>query len=195
MTPSRMWEVCLLGGASGMGKSSISYRLAQQFGVGITEVDDLYIAIEKMTTPEQQPLFHYWATHPEAMQMSAEEILELHLSVCRGMSPAFEGVIANHLESHTPVVLEGDYLLPELLAKFKGEVQGVFLYEDDKDQLVSNYLTREPLEGPQTGRAQVSWLYGQWLKADCERLGLTALPSRPWETTLERVIEALQTGK
>ena len=34
------WQVLLFGGASGVGKTSVSYRLAQHFGVGITEVDD-----------------------------------------------------------------------------------------------------------------------------------------------------------
>ena len=54
----RPWDVLLLGGASGTGKISVSYKLARYFGVGITEVDDLHIVLETMTTPEQQPQFH-----------------------------------------------------------------------------------------------------------------------------------------
>ena len=36
----RRWEVLLLGGASGVGKTQVGYRLAHHFAVGITEVDD-----------------------------------------------------------------------------------------------------------------------------------------------------------
>ena len=31
------WDVLLVGGASGTGKTGVSYRLAQHFSVGITE--------------------------------------------------------------------------------------------------------------------------------------------------------------
>src|SRR5450432_682724 len=36
--PARQWQVLLLGGPSGVGKTAVSYRLAHYFGVGITEV-------------------------------------------------------------------------------------------------------------------------------------------------------------
>jgi 2-phosphoglycerate kinase len=51
----RTWQVLLLGGASGVGKTHVSYRLAQHYAVGITEVDDFHVILERMTTPEQQP--------------------------------------------------------------------------------------------------------------------------------------------
>jgi uridine kinase len=44
--------VLLIGGASGSGKTSVSYRLAHHFNVGITEVDDFQVILERMTTPE-----------------------------------------------------------------------------------------------------------------------------------------------
>ena len=33
------WRVLLLGGAGGVGKTSVSYRVARHFGAGPTEVD------------------------------------------------------------------------------------------------------------------------------------------------------------
>lgn len=194
----RSWDVFLIGGASGTGKTSVSYRFAHHFGAGLTEVDDLHLAVHKMTTPEQQPLLHYWHTHPEALEFSAEKILELHLAVGRVMRPALEAVIADHLESRTAVVLEGDYLLPELLAQQNdggetdaGRVGGVFLYEPEETQLLRNFASREPEEGEQTKRARVSWLYGEWLRAECARYGLTALPARPWESLLDRILASI----
>lgn len=188
------WDVLLVGGAAGTGKTNISYHLARYFDIGITEIDDIHTALATLTTPEQQPILHYWETQPDAVTMSAKEILELHISVARVLQPALKAVIANHIEEKTPVVLEGDYLLPELLdsATFDANrVRAVFLYEPDEGQIVQNFLLREPEEGEQTGRARVSWLFGKWLKEACERCGVAALSARPWESLLERVVGEL----
>jgi 2-phosphoglycerate kinase len=194
----RAWDVLLIGGASGVGKSSVSYRLARHFDIGITEVDDLFIALECLTTPEQQPVLHYWRTNPEAASLTTEGIVELHTAVCRVLSPAIAAVIANHVQTHTPIVLDGDYLLPELLTwqeedtrKTMERVKGVWLYEPDAAQIAHNYALREPHEGDQSDRAHVSWLFGNWLKDECQRYGLTALPARPWDTLIERIIDAI----
>src|SRR5690242_17508642 len=108
-SPSRSWQVLLLGGPSGTGKTSASYRLAQYFRIGITEVDDFQVILEHMTTPAEQPVLHYWRTHPEAAQMAPEEIVKLTIAVGQVMTPALEAVISNHLESQAPIVLEGDF--------------------------------------------------------------------------------------
>jgi 2-phosphoglycerate kinase len=115
--PFPPWRVLLLGGASGTGKTSVSYPLARHFGVGLTEVDDLQIAMKRITTPEQQPILHFWDTHREAFPWTPERILELHLEVARLMTPALAAVVDNHAEGGPPLVLEGDYLLPALAAE------------------------------------------------------------------------------
>jgi 2-phosphoglycerate kinase len=198
ITPPRQWQVLVLGGASGTGKTAVSYRLAQYFGVGITEIDDFQVLLERMTTPEQLPALHFWRTHPAPEQLSATEIMEQGLEIGQVMAPGLEAVIANHLEEQTPVVLEGDFVHPALAAQtsFAGipndrQVRAVFLYEPDEQQLLANFLQREPESGPQVVRARVSWLYGQWLKQEAERCGLPALPARPWDTLFERIIAAI----
>jgi 2-phosphoglycerate kinase len=196
--PPRSWEVLLVGGPSGTGKTQVSYPVARHFGVGITEVDDFQVMLERMTTPEQQPELHYWNTHPEAPSLPAEQILDHLLAIGRVMTPALEAVIANHLESNAPVVLEGDFILPELAARTQfmdepnnGRVRAVFLYEPDEAQLSRNYALREPSAGLQNKRARVSWLYGQWLKTETERFGIPLLPARPWDTVFKRVLETI----
>ena len=57
----RRRDVLLIGGASGTGKTSVSYRVAREHGVGITEFDDVVEALKAMTTPDQQPALHCWA--------------------------------------------------------------------------------------------------------------------------------------
>ncbi len=201
------WDVLLIGGASGVGKTSVSYALARHFGVGITEVDDLHIVLECLTTPEQQPLLHYWQTNPDAGNLSAEGIMELHISVCRVLAPAINAVMENHIETHMPIVLEGDYLIPEMLlstatipatgqpgAAERTKIErakGIFLFEPDETQILRNFAAREPDEGDQTGRARVSWLLGQWLQDECQRYDIAALPCRPWDTLPARIQEAI----
>src|SRR5438552_5047964 len=110
------WEVLVIGGASGTGKTSASYPIARRFGVALTEIDDLHITARRLTTPAEQPVLHYWFMHPEAAtEMSPEAIVEMQISVSRAMAPAVTAVIANHIETQMPVVLEGDYVLPELV--------------------------------------------------------------------------------
>ena len=197
-SPSRPWQVLLLGGPSGTGKTAVSYRLARHFGIGITEVDDFQVLLLSMTTPEQQPALHFWLTHPAPHLLSAEAIMEQGLTVGQVMATGLEAVIANHLDSATPVVLEGDFIQPALAARTTfantrnaGQVRAIFLYEADEQQLVENFLRREPKHGPQTTRARVSWLYGQWLKHEAERYGLPALAARPWDTLFDRILAAL----
>ena len=195
---ARRWQVLLLGGASGTGKTAVSYRLAQYFGIGITEIDDFQVLLERMTTPEQQPVLHFWRTHPAPHLLSATEIMEQGLEVGQVMATGLEAVIANHLEEQTPVVLEGDFIHPALAAQMifagllnDGRVRAIFLYEADERQLLTNFSQREPESGPQTKRARVSWLYGQWLKQEAERYGLPVLPARPWDTVFDRIIAAV----
>ncbi len=196
--PARRWDVLLLGGASGAGKTAIAHRLARHFDLGLTPVDDFQVLLETMTTPEQQPALHFWRTHPDPGSLSAEDIVAQGHSLRQVMAVGLEAVIANHLDGQGPVLLEGDFISPTLAAQASfgglanaGRVRAIFLMEDDEQQLLANFLQREPAGGPQAKRARVSWLYGQHLKAECARLGLAALPARPWETVFERVVAML----
>jgi 2-phosphoglycerate kinase len=195
---SRRWQVLLLGGASGVGKTAVSYRLAHHFAVGITDVDDFQVLLERMTTPEQQPALHWRRTSAAFARASARQVMEQSLEIGRSMRPGLEGVIACHLHEGTPVVLQGDHLLPDLAsqASFSGQandgrVQAVFLHEPDEQQILANYLAREPRLGPQVKRARVSWLKSQWLKQEAERCGFPVVASRPWDNVLERLIAAV----
>lgn len=125
--------------------------------------------------------------------------MEAHWAASRALMPALEAVVLNHVQEGPPLVLEGDYLLPELAARLalveafaRGEVRAVFLYEPDEEQLVRNLRSREPGEGEQRGRAQVSWRRGLRLREEAERHGLPALPARPWDTVLDRVLDRLK---
>jgi 2-phosphoglycerate kinase len=108
MGAQRSWHVVLIGGASGVGKSQLSYPLAQHFGVGITEVDDFQVILERMTTPEQYPVLHLFRTDPEAFfALDKAGKLDVAIAYATVMAEALETVIANHLDGGAPIVLEG----------------------------------------------------------------------------------------
>jgi 2-phosphoglycerate kinase len=198
MSGRRRWEVLLIGGASGVGKTAVSYRLAQHFGVGITEIDDFQVILERMTTPEQQPVLHFFPTDPEAFfRLDEEEKLAFAIRYATVMAEPLTYVIANHLADGHPIVLEGDFLLPSLAVEAAydgipaaGRVQAVFLYEQDEDQIGRNYLAREG--EPQPGRARASWRHSEWLRQEAERLGVPSLAARPWDTVFERALTLLK---
>jgi 2-phosphoglycerate kinase len=191
------FTVLLLGGASGVGKTSISYRLAQHYNVGLTEVDDFQIILEGMTTPEQYPDLHYFRLHrEEALRMSADELLDQMLRYARTMSLALEPVIANHIETRTPVILEGDFILPELATMnvYAGvpagdRVRALFVHEPDEAQIAANYHAREGVA--QSRRAHQSWRYSHWLNDDARKRGLPVMSARPWDSALRRAIAAV----
>lgn len=78
MKKNRNWDILLIGGASGAGKSCISYALSEIYGLGITEVDDFQCVLEDMTREDDYPLLHYWKNHfEEALAQPFEKKLEI----------------------------------------------------------------------------------------------------------------------
>lgn len=185
------WIVALVCGASGAGKSRVARPLAQRYGVPLAEADDIVTALQAITTPEQQPLLHFWETHPEFRSWTPERIAARHFEVANALRPAYAAVIADHVEFAAPVVFEGDYLLPELAAEAGTAVRAVVIDEQDEDQITANYLRREP-SGPQRDRARVSALVGAELARRARHCGVPVVPARPWGDGLDRVDKALR---
>jgi 2-phosphoglycerate kinase len=201
VAPSRDWRVLLVGGASGVGKTKLARSLARHYRVNLVEVDDVQVILERTTTPEQQPPLHFWRTNWAAFSAWSIGAQRQHfLRVAREVfAPALEAVIARHLEDGQDMILEGDYLLPELalLDAYEtqpndGRVRSLFVLEDDEAQIASNYLEREGVSQPD--RARTSWDFGQWIRHECERLGVPFVAARPWNTVTQRTVDALERG-
>jgi 2-phosphoglycerate kinase len=193
---ARSWQILLFGGASGVGKTHVSYPLARHFDVGFTSADDISTALERMTTPEQYPVLHEWRLHAgEVLRLDDVGMLAHTLAYGAVMAEALEPVIASHIEDRVPIVLEGDFILPSLAASTfddvpsADQVRALFLYEEDEAQIARNFLAREGEEQPR--RARACWYYSEWLRQECGRLGVPAIPARPWESVLERAIAAV----
>lgn len=183
----RNWTVLLIGGASGSGKTCLSDPLSKLYNVNLLEVDDFQVFLFSMSRPEEQPEIHYWDTHPDWQNEGVPATVHQLISVGRAFKPGLEAVIRNHLEADRPVILEGDFILPELVSSFDSSlVKAIFVQEPSRDQILHNYLEREKESGLQHYRSDVSHAYGNWLSSECAKYRVPVLESRPWPTIIER---------
>ena len=180
------WQVLLIGGSSGTGKTVLAHRLARRFGVALTKVDDVRLALQRATTPQEQPDLHFFLATPGVWQRPADELRDRLIEVGRAVSRTLEGVIAHHLATSYPLILEGDGIVPHLAAQPSiggydaARVRSVFLSEPTEAGILANMRERgRGLEAHETAeqlqQARMNWLYGQWLAEEALRLGLPVL--------------------
>lgn len=188
------WLITVIMGPSGVGKSSVAVALAARYGVPLGEVDDIVTAVRTLTTPREQPVLHYAATHPEIFSWPAERIADHHERLTEVLRPAIEAVIADHVEFDAPMVLEGDYLSPDIVSGFGDEVRAVLLHEPDVERIVANYACREP-DADHALRAQVSVELGRRWAKRAEHLGVPVVMPRPWRDGADRTDAALSRAR
>ena len=192
MWVKRDWCVLLIAGASGSGKTCISYPMAKIYGINLVEVDDFQVFLFSMSKLEEQPEIHYWDTHPNWQKEGTMATVKQLIDVGKAFLPGLEAVIKNHIDSNIPVIIEGDFILPELCTLFDGsQVKSIIVHESSREQILNNYLAREPECGLQHHRADVSYSYGNWLAAEGEKYGIPVIESRPWDTVIDRIIKLL----
>jgi 2-phosphoglycerate kinase len=185
---SAAWFVLLIGGPSGIGKTTVAAQVARRLDVPWLMVDDLRLALMRsgLLIPD----------NPRADAFDPKDGL---VAVGEAVAPAIEVVIENHVDQRMPVVIEGDGILPSLLERESvrtrathGRIRAVYLAEPDPDALHANLVAR----GADTWREDLHWYarrsaaYGEWLRAEAERRGLPVVPARPWDTLVDRILAA-----
>lgn len=197
----RPWEVLLVGGASGVGKTRLVDALSERYAVPVTEVDDLQTFLEAVSTPEQQPLVHLWRVDWDAFAaMSDAERVAYFVRLSREVfQPGLVAVVEDHLEGGRPTILCGAFVLPELstLSSYgdqpnSGRVTGFVVAEPDEAQIAANFDGREG--DPQHFRAHASLVNQTWLLDESVRLGVPVVEARPWATAAERTAAVLSEG-
>lgn len=194
--PAFEFEVLLIAGASGTGKSTLAYELGRYFGVNVVQVDDFQCLVEAVTTEADYPVFHYWKNHfDEARRLPLDGKLDIMVGYARQLSTFLDTIVANHLDEGRPMVLEGDFLAPEfcqrMVDEHPGRVRCLLVTEDSSQQIAENYRLREGTA--QNDRAEVSARYNDWLVENAGP-GLHLVASRPWDTVVGRSLRALGIG-
>lgn len=200
---SSPWTVLLIGGNSGAGKSTIARQIGLRFGIPWLEVDDFRLAMQRVTMPEQIPELHTFLER-DVWGMSPKDMCDGLIAVGTAVSRALEVVVAHHINTRRPVVLEGDGIVPSMASQRTfasmergDDVRTVFLIESDEEVLVRNSLETAasrkadpPPVDEMRKHLAMSHLYGRWLQEEAIRLGLPVVDSQPRETVVERVLQA-----
>jgi 2-phosphoglycerate kinase len=200
------WTVLLIGGPSGVGKSTAARRIARQVGADWLQVDDLRLALQasrvSLPSPDDKRKLTFFLETPDVWRQPLARLREGYIGVGEAMSPAIAKVMSNHLALSDPMVLEGDGILPSLLVLPEvrdwdtgNQVRAVFVVEPDEDIILANMLARKrgmsrrPPEELDTN-ARANWLFGQWLAGEAHRLDVPVVESRPLETLVDRILKA-----
>ncbi len=191
MKNNRNWTVLFIGGASGTGKSSIAYKIAQYYGVNVLEVDDIHLSVEAVTSKDSFPAIHYWNSGVNWMEIGVDANVQWLIDVSKEMIPVLKKLVNRHIADKLPVIIEGDFIYPEFTLSFDNpEVKSIFVNETNKDQILQNYLSREGGD-LQNYRADISIAYGKWIADTCNKNGISLIEARPWDTVVTRVIQTL----
>lgn len=186
----RDWDILIIGGASGSGKTSISRPLSKFYGIDLVRIDDFQCFLEAIISPEQISNLHYWKIEPTWREQSVDWVVERLKDVSRAWMPGLKAIIKDRLEENIPMILEGDFIHPELPLAFNNpRIKTIFIHEPSKEQILQNYLSREGKH--QAHRAEISHAFGNWLKENCEKYSIPIIEFRPWDNLMERVISCL----
>lgn len=203
MLPHRTgWKVLLIGGSSGVGKTTVSREIGLHCGTSWFQVDDLRLAFQRShaTLPEGTSALYFFTETPDIWSMSPELLRDGLIAVGQVLSPALEVMIENHVDTHAPIVIEGDAILPSLFARppvrtrsIDGSVRSVFLVEPDEEMLLANIMARrrgitDYSEAELFTQARTAWLYGQWLAQEAQHSRLPVVEARPRSTLVERIM-------
>lgn len=198
------WTILLLGGSSGVGKTTVARHIAQHFGISWVQVDDFRMVLERTLQPEQYRGDLHFFHQKDVWQNPPELLCQQLIRIAQIVSSALEIVIASHVATATPLVLEGDGILPALAVQknFTGlevgeQVRAVFLYEPVKDAIFAAMVQRgrgfEHLTWvEQQVQAEASWLYSLWLYESSVAWKIPVVEARPRDTVVERILTILQ---
>jgi len=184
------WIVLIIGGASGSGKSELAYKTANKYGVSVLEFDDIHNAVKPFASPDEFPAIHDHDGH-KWMELGVERNVNWLKDVSREMFDTLKRIVDRHIEDNVPVIIEGDFIHPELTASMENKkVKVLYVQEPDIKQVIDNYLLREGGK-PQAFRADISNKHGNWIADVCRSNGGKLIESRPWDTVLDRAIEII----
>ena len=190
-------DVFLIGGHSTVGKSTVARELGHRLGVPVMQVDDLRLALQRATKPGQIEGLHFFQQLDLVRQATPDERVARLMRIGEIMSDALEAVIAHHVLTKTPIIIEGDGILPKLAAQatcdgvdVRGRVKSVFIVEPDEGRFTTIRDRRWPEAAKDADAAmwlRLAWSYGQLIAYEASALDLPVINSWPIETLADRV--------
>src|SRR5260370_10833948 len=169
------WNILLIGGVSGTGKTNAAVQIADQAGCPWLQVDDLRLGLQwsNVTLPQGADDLYFFLKTPNVWHLPPERLCQALIAVGEVMAPALEVVVESHIATQLPILLEGDGILPSLFARealqkhmSAGRVRGAFLIESDEETLFDNMLKRDRgivdmTDAELRTKPLATWLFGR----------------------------------
>ena len=174
---SRSWEVLVLFGASGTGKSVAAAEIGRRYGISWVQVDDLRLALQysQASLPERTDELYFLERTSGVWTRTPAELRQAFINVADLMAPALGIVIHSHVVTSAPMVIEGDGVLPGLTENSllkplvdTGVIRFCCVATPSIDDLLENMLARGrgvDVAEPDRPRAQAAAneAFGRWL--------------------------------
>ena len=194
---SHNWKVLLIGGSSGVGKTVVARELANYLSLSLLLLDDVRLALQQATSNETYPELHVFLNYETEHWRNSESIYANWITVGQAMVKSLNAIISHHIivPDVGAIIIEGDGILPIVSNYFlePKDVCTVFIVEPNEKQLLHNLQSRgrgfnDWNKMEQEGFAHASWLYGQWLAQEANKLEIPVINAQPQKTILERLL-------
>jgi 2-phosphoglycerate kinase len=190
-----MKRLILIGGGSGVGKTTTGRQLSRKLDADWLQLDSLWIAIREalpFDNPDRSALYFNEAL---AEDSPIDALVRRQIRGAEVIGRTLPAVLQLHFDDTDVVVCDGVWLLPSSVAHLnigRANIEPVFIHEADYDALASCLEARDgPSQTPAAGFAKFAWHYGNYLCAEAQKYMLPVVEARPWETLLDRVEAAL----
>jgi len=160
-------------------------------------LDDVRLALQEATSIETNPELHVFLNYETKQWRNSESIQADWITVGQAMVKPLNAIISHHIvvPDVGAIIIEGDGILP-IISSHSLELKDVctvFIVEQNEKQLLHNLQSRRrgfnDWNTPeQEGFAHASWLYGQWLAREANKLDLPVINARPHQTILKRLL-------
>ena len=193
------WKVLLIGGSSGVGKTFVARELAKHLTLSLLLLDDIRLALQQTTSDQTHPELHVFLNYHPDQWRNAASIHADWISVGKAMLKPLHAIIKHHciVPDVGAIIIEGDGILPIAGSPLPDpkDVRTVFIVEQNETQLLHNLRSRgRGFSEWDTLRQEVfahaSWVYGQWLAREADKLRLPVIEAQPQRTLLERLLSA-----
>lgn len=193
---TRTFDILLIGGSSGSGKSYLARELSKHYGVPLTEVDDIRVALQQVLEREQHKEIFTFIDNPQYLEeFATEDLVQKLILLSKSLWKAVSVVINKHVVCNEPIIFEGDSLLPQLISKIASDtVKSIFLYasrEELEDRISKRNRLGDMSEEQIQKDIDFSYAYGQEIRRQAELYNTIAIPVGDEKTLLARTIKIL----
>jgi 2-phosphoglycerate kinase len=198
--------VILIGGPSGVGKSTLAKTAGQSLGMPWLAADDLRLAVQALASARTPGIceqgLHFFERTPDVWTRPVDELRDAFIAIGRLLLPGIAIVARNHLAIGEPLIIEGDGILPEVLADpdlaaaaRAGRLRTIFIVPTAPDIITRSMVDRrwstDMTAADLATNVESKVAYGTWLAREAARYGASVIAAMPRDTLFDRFRDTL----